>query len=275
MHWIDEEESIECDFRLVTLTNMKLFSVYAVGFVILLACNSLSQTRQSDREFEGLKGKVKSVLTETADATLKSGKVVEANRRKNEYLEFRLDGGDDKTIYYTWDSGLVRETTTYITVDGDKASISKLGPSAITGSINGSINGKPSKPRDPRYGFKLKYKYDDKGRISEEAWWANDGDLWLRYLYEYANGVRHETVFDEDGKLNQKYDYKLDAKGNDVEMIAYDVKTGKVHWKERYEYVSFDSHHNWTKRVEFESKSGSDSKFKVSEVEYRTLTYYE
>jgi len=242
--------------------------------MVLTASVSFAQTKQSDREFEGLKGKVKGVLTETADAKLKSGKVVESNRRKAEYSTFRVDGGADKTTDYTWDSGIVRETTTYLQVDGDKASVSKIGPGSILGII-GSVDAKPSKSRDPRYEVKLKYKYDDQGRISEETWLENDGELWLRYVYEHVNGERRETVFDSKGKLNQKYDYKLDAKGNDVEMISYDPNSGKVEGKEKYEYLSFDSHGNWTKRVEYESENGDDSKFKIREVKYRTLTYFQ
>ena len=253
---------------------MKLHLISLICVVVLAAGASFAQSKESDREFAGLKGKVKSVLTETADAKLKNGQVAESHRRKAEDSAFRLEGDAEKTTYYTWDTGIVREITTYIQVDGDKASVSKMGPGAITGTMVGSVDDKPSKPSDPRYEVKLKYKYDDQGRISEETWLENDGELWLRYVYEHVNGERRETVFDKEGKLNQKYDYKLDAKGNDVEMISYDPKSGKVEGKEKYEYLSFDSHGNWTKRVEYESENGDDSKFKIREVKYRTLTYY-
>ncbi len=240
---------------------------------VLLSCLDLSaQNRQSDREFQGLKGKVKSVLTERADANMKGRKLIESKRRKQQSISFHPDGSASTNEDFAWDSGDLRELNKYFKVDGDKALTSTFGPGAIF--IIATPPDKPSKPRDPRYQFKLKYKHDDRGRITEESWLQNDGDLWLRYVYEYAAGERRELVYDADGALNQRYIYKLDAKGNEIEMISYDVATGEIEGKEKYEYLRFDRQGNWSKRIEYEANSDSKFKFRVREVKYRTFTYY-
>jgi Txe/YoeB family toxin of Txe-Axe toxin-antitoxin module len=74
--------------------------------------------------------------------------------------------------------------------------------------------------------------------------------------------------------LNQKYVYTLDAKGNEIEMLAYDTETKKLESTETYEYLEFDAKGNWTKRVT--SYGNKKAKFvaKPREVLYRTLTYF-
>lgn len=236
---------------------------------------AFGQVKQTDREFEGLKGKVKSVLTERADAKTKSGKVVETKRRKVSDLLYDSDGGTSVLKNYDWNSGELSDTDTYLQIDGDKAFKTEMGPAAITGTFaEQPPDAKASKPWDPRYDYRFKYKYDNRGRIVESTMWQGDGDLWLRYRYEYAEGERRELVYDAEGALNQKYIYKLDAKGNEIELITYDAATGKIEGKEKYEYLGFDAQGNWTKRIEYEADSDSGFKFKLREVKYRRLIYY-
>lgn len=238
--------------------------------IVLLAAGVCAQIKQSDREFEGFKGSVKTVLTETADAKIKSGKLVETKRRNHKYMTFRQDGSCSAYKLFHWETGELFETNTYIQVDGDKASVIKMGTAGI---IAGAPSGGPVKPSDPRYDYKYKYKYDGQGRIVEEAMWQSGGDLWLRYVYEYSNGERREFVYDAKGDLNQKYTYIIDGKGNVSEMIAYDTDSDKISGKEKYEYLQFDPHGNWTKRVEYEADEDNGFKYKVREIKYRTLTY--
>jgi hypothetical protein len=254
---------------------MKMLSTTLLCFVLLLVGTAYAQTKQSDREFEGLKGGVKSVLTERADANMKAGKLVESKRRKHEHMTFEPNGNSSVLKHFQWDTGELFETRTFIQIDGDKATNIEIGPGSITGTLTEQPpDAKPAKPWDPRYDYKFKYKYDNSGRIVEETMWQGDGDPWLRYLYEYLPGERRELVFDKDGVLNQKYIYKLDAKGNETEMITYDTITGEIEGKEKYTYPRFDRQGNWTKRIEYEADSDSGFKFKLREVKYRTLTYF-
>lgn len=259
--------------RVIKSDVMKPLFTTLICFVLLLAGAASAQTRQSDREFEGLKGKVKSVLTERAKGTMKAGKMVETKRRKVRHVLFHPNGNSSVVKDFQWDTGELFETNTYILIDGDKATKIEMGPGSVTAFIEQVPDGKPAKPWDPRYDYKLKYKYDDRDRIAEEAWWQSNGELWLRYVYVYAEGERRELVYDKDGALNQKYIYKLDTRGNEIEMITY-ATTGKIEGKEKYEYSRFDPQGNWTERVEYEADRNSGFKFKLREVKYRTLIYY-
>ena len=249
---------------------MKNFFFAAACFSILTS-TILAQNKQSDRDFAGLKGNVKSVLTERADATLKAGKIVESNRRKVESSIFQSDGSSLTQTIFHWETGEVFETNTYLRIDDDKAVITKMGPAAITATITEAPS-PDARPADPRYDFRFKYKYDDLGRIVEEAWWHSNGELWMRYTYEYSPGERRELVYDKDGALNQKYTYKLDAKGSEIEMTSYDVESGKIDGKEKYTYVKFDPQGNWTKRIEYEANEETGMKFRIREAKYRTIT---
>jgi hypothetical protein len=241
-------------------------------FALTVGC-AFAQNRQSDREFKGLKGKVKTVQMEVADATMKAGKVTTWNRRKEQYSTFSQGGSASTDTLFFWNGREVLEADTYFQVDGDKVSTSKVAANVITTKID--LGDKPSKPADPRYEFKYKYKYDDQQRIVEEAWWQNTGELYLRYVFEYAPGEKRESKFDNKGALIEKFVYRLDPKGNVSETIWYDVDSGKIHAKDRYKYLLFDKQGNWTKRLEYETEEDNVAKFKISAVGYRTITYYQ
>jgi hypothetical protein len=253
---------------------MKMIPAMVACIVFLVVATISAQTMQSDREFAGLKGNVKSVSTERTDAKRKAGRIVESNRRKHEYTTYRPGGTVSSYTLYHWETGEVFETNTYSQIDGDKVSKIEMGSGAITATFTvKSSDTKPAKRWDPGYDYKFKYKFDDRGRIIEEAWWQSDGDLWMRYVYEYAQGERRVLVYHKDGAFNQKYIYKLDSIGNETEMVTYDTDSGRISGKERYEYLSFDPVGNWTKRIEYEAE-GDTAKFKPREVKYRTLIYY-
>lgn len=232
-----------------------------------------AQSKQSDRQFDGLKGAVKSVLVERADAKINSRNVVESKKRKVEFVEYEATGRRLKWQTYHWQSGTLFDSTSYKWVNGEKLSISEEVESKdrITVLVPDSL---ARKPADPSYDFKLKYKYDTAGRVTEESWWKNDGDLWLRYEYLPIEGGRQEFVYDAKGDLNQKYKYLTDSKGNDVEMISYSTETGQVGGKEKYEYSAFDSFGNWTKRVEWEADKEGKFVYKLREVKFRTFIYF-
>lgn len=251
---------------------MKKYLFAAVCFAIL-ASTALAQSKQSDRDFDGLKGKVKSVLIERTDAKLKAGKIVESNRRKHESSIFQTDGSSLTKTHFHWETGEVFETNTYLRIDGDKVVKIEMGPGAITATIT-EAPPPDAKPFDSRYDFKFKYKYDNLGRIVEEALWQSNGDLWMRYTYQYSPGERLELVYDKDGALNQKYSYKLDAKGNEIEMASFDTESGEIEGKEKYTYVKFDTHGNWTKRIEYEANEETGMKFRLREAKHRTIVNY-
>lgn len=227
---------------------------------------------RSDAEDDGLKGRVKTVLTETQDL---SGTWAVGGRKPSSMDYYNEQGNLIKRESYDY-RGNPSEITVYGYLDGDRVSNSgsleyEYNPPAVM--ISAPAGG-PKPTYDPRYSYKLKYKYDDQGRLREETWYGSDGKLWLRYVYNLKGNQKEALVYAADGSLNQKWVVMLDAQGNDVEKQYYDVKTNVVDEKYTYTY-EFDAKGNWTKRTAAkwaaeDGKSGS----KPYDVTYRTITYY-
>jgi hypothetical protein len=99
----------------------------------------------------------------------------------------------------------------------------------------------------------------------------------MKYVYNYTGNEKTELVYSEDGKLNQKYVYKLDERGNPLTYVTYDAfgDLNKVESTYRYRYDKFDEKGNWLQRTQFKivSENGVE-KEKPWQIEYRTITYY-
>ncbi len=227
---------------------------------------------RSDAEDDGLKGKVKTVFSESEDL---SGTWAVKERKPSSMEYYNELGNLTKRDSYDY-RGNPSDITVYGYLDGDRVSNSK--------SIEYEYNpppmmiatpaGEPKPKYDPRYSYKLKFKYDGQGRLAEEDWYGNEGKLWLRYVYSYKGNQKEELVYSADGSLNQKYLYTLDNKGNDAEEIIYETKGNAVKSKYSYSY-EFDSQGNWTKRTtsKLVTKDGK-SFFEPSYLTYHTITYY-
>ena len=68
--------------------------------------------------------------------------------------------------------------------------------------------------------------------------------------------------------------YKLDDKGNEVEMVSYKGNEDSVEYKWNYTYLEFDSQGNWIKRLESFGDKDGNFKTKPVKITYRTITYY-
>jgi hypothetical protein len=226
-----------------------------------------------DAADEGLKGRVKTIFTESEDL---SGTWAVSKRKPSSMEYFNEQGNLTKRESYDY-TGNPSDITVYGYLDGDRASHFK--------SIDYEYNpppmmapapapGQAAPKYDPRYSYKFKYKYDEKGNLIEEALYGNDGKLWMRYVYTYKGNQKEEMVYAKDGSLNQKYLYTLDDKGNEMEEIIYEVRDNAIRNKYSYSY-EFDAKGNWIKRTTSKevTKDGK-SQFEPYSVTYRTITYY-
>jgi hypothetical protein len=251
---------------------------FTATVLILHCCLSFfAQTKQSDREFDGLKGVVKAVLTERADATKVMGKLVETNRRKHTFVSYDPGGGKLAIQSYDYKTGELFHTMSYKVQDGEKVSFNEFIDRRKVASATSELAAKADVNRsDPRniYQRKYTYKYDPNGNIIEESVWNGNGELHVRNVYTSGVRERQESGYRGDGTLNQKYSYTLDAKGNVVELAVHHPITNAILAKEKYEYLKFDKQGNWTKRVEWESYAGGRFVYELREVRYRTLTYF-
>ncbi|HEX8456431.1 MAG TPA: hypothetical protein VF656_03840 [Pyrinomonadaceae bacterium] len=227
---------------------------------------------KSDAEDEGLKGKVKTVFTEAEDL---SGTWSVQKRKPSSMEYYNEQGYLTKRESYDY-RGNPSDITVYGYLDGDRASNTEsveyeYNPPAM---MIAAPAGEAKPTYDPRYSYKFKFKYDERGNLLEKSWIGNDGKLWLRYVYNHKGNQKEELVYSADGSLNQKYVYTLDDKGNEIEEIVYETKRNTVRNKYAFTY-EFDAQGNWTKRVStrWESKDGKEG-YQPYSVYYRTITYY-
>lgn len=224
----------------------------------------------TDAQDEGLKGKVKTVFTESEDL---SGTWSVQERKPSSMEHYDERGNLTKRISYDY-KGNPSDVTVYGYIDGERASLRKSisheynPPAMAVASSSGEAK------RDPRYSYTFKFKYDERGRLLEKAWYMNDGKLWLRYTYSYEGKRKEESVYAANGSLNQKYSYLTDDRGVEVEETVYETKDGSVRSRYSYSY-EFDAKGNWTKRVssKWGNKDGVEG-FHPYSVRYRTITYY-
>ena len=217
-----------------------------------------------------------SVVTQLASLSKKSKTWVETNRRNQEAITYDRNGQRKTWKTYNYLSGALFDSVIYKLIDGDKVSIyEKVENSDKIGSVTIVVpsTGSP-RPSDPRYDYKLKYKYDNNGNVSEEAWYQNNGSLWMRYTYNVSNTEIQELVYAEDGSLNQKVVHILDKDGNEIQTNYFDVESDKIDEKVIYEYLDFDAKKNWTKRRVLAGDRAEKFVMKPREANFRVITYF-
>lgn len=227
---------------------------------------------KSDADDEGLKGKVRTVFTESEDL---SGTWSVQERKPSSMEYYNEQGNLTKRESYDY-KGNPSDITVYGYLEGERVSlIARIRheynpPAGIIASAPGA-----AKPKyDPRYSYRFKFKYDDGGRLLEKAWYMSSGEPWLRYVYNYKGNQREELVYSANGSLNQKYLSTLDGRGNEVEEVIYETKDDSIRSRYSYSY-EFDAKGNWIKRVssKWGTKDGKEG-YQPYSVYYRTITYY-
>jgi len=239
----------------------------------------VAKKEKTDAEDENLKGNVKTVASESED---QSGTWSVQGRHFDSVADYDRLGNLVKRISYD-SKGKPFEVTVYGYIDNARVSKSKMiryeyDPPAVFsgGPPNGvAIQMKPATQKpDPRYQYRYEYKYAD-GKRTEEQFFFNDGVPYLRYVYKYDWLQREELVYDEEGKLNQRYLSKFDSKGNEIERIDADALHQNGERKYTLEYESFDDHGNWTKKTTFMLvNEGGKELSKPWYISYRSISYY-
>lgn len=226
---------------------------------------------KSDAQEEGLRGRVRTVFSETQDL---SG-TWSVSGRKPSSMEYYDERGD-LTKKESYDSkGNLFQVTVYGYIDGERVSSFKLvrheydPPAPLAVGAAG-----PERKPDPRYSTMYKYKYDAEGRLVEESLYMGNGRPSTRSVYKYEADRRESLVYASDGSLNQRYLSTFDGKGNETEWVVYETRDGSV--RNRYSYAyEFDARGNWVKRTtsKWVTKDGK-SFFEPSHLTFRTITYY-
>jgi hypothetical protein len=227
----------------------------------------VAEKLKSDAQDENLKGKVKSVVVDEQETG--------AKRERSEESNFNGQGNLIKRVLYS--GGRPFQVTVFGYLDGDRVSNEgniedENDPPKIIAAVRNSGD-TPAKERDMRYHFKLKYRYDAQGRLAEEWWYLNDGDLWLRYVYNFKGNEKETVAYEQNGSVNWRSVEILDKNGNVIEETQYDNEN-EISSRSTHTYV-LDKQGNWITQKRFDKEIVKGKiVLKPSLTSYRTITYY-
>lgn len=254
-----------------------------LGFtLIILSLTVFSQKKQTDLEFEGLKGKVKSVQDSRIHLGTKD-KPVEKPQREYHQVEFYSPDGNIaeqfdsemgiKYVYQFVDGYLSMKE---VIVDREKAS------RIMRGSLVGNREAmemplKTLKP-DERFLTRFDDEYDEKGRRKLRRIFFSDGLMDSITHYSYNSDGLLETEVRNNKGNKWSYTFSYDADGNlTVKTMQRSDVNNVVDMNDRTEYsgYKFDAKGNWIERrykYHYEYKG----KTTISEaIEYRDIKYHQ
>lgn len=228
----------------------------------------------SDAEDKEIKGRVMSVtgeaqdISETGSGEAKHLSYIESFNEKGHSLKrisFDYIGNPSDITVYGWLDGARVSKTNSITYDYNP-------PPAM--APPGSAKLAP-KSRDVRISYSYTYKYVG-GKLSEMQMYYNDGRAGMRYTYTRTGNTLEKLAFDDKGQLNQKYVYRLDKDGNEVEDLRIDLTPQRYYGDKKFifKYDSFDKSGNWTKRTASRIQTVNGKEIaKPAFVHFRTFEY--
>ena len=237
----------------------------------LLPQEPISKRATSDAQDERIKGKIKIIIEDNEDLT---GSGTVKGRKSSSIKYFSELGNLTKKISYDY-RGNPMEITVYGCIDGDRVTNYGLiryeydpPPPAMASLGSGQVK------RDLRYSSKIKFKYDDKGRLIEDGYYGNDGSLWVRHVYTYKENQVEQISYSSGSSPDSKKLEILDDKGHIIEETYFSSKAGFGESKSKFSY-EFDDKGNWLKRIT-EKIMTKDGKIQAlpSTITYRKLIYY-
>jgi len=246
-------------------------------FLVISGCSTVpAQGKMTDRELEGLKGSVKSVISETESLNLNGVSVSQSRQKKDEYY-FNKEGRVVEIVIPDLNAKMV-----FSVIDGFKTYRNTKINEESQSNNKVIVVDQPEKPRNTispenRYNFKFNYEYDTQGRVKIEEQFLNDGKLFQRTEYKYDDkGLLKEQIVDNTSDI-ATYSYKYDEKENLIEQLE-DRKVKKYgvdrEIKTIYTEYKIDSHRNWIQRTETSYIKEKGDSFIVKRVCYRTINYF-
>ena len=265
--------AIICDAQ--TTLDANLLKAIEVSTPAALPQEPIVSKEKTDSQDEDLKGKVMSVTGESQDLSGTGS----SDARHLSYIEtYNQKGHFVKRISFDY-MGNPADITVYGYLNGVRVSKTKTitheyyppPPMMPPGAA------KPDqKPRDMRISYSYAYKYVE-GKLSEMQMYYNDGKPGMRYTYSQTGKTLEKLAFDDRGELNQKYIYKLDEKGNEIEDMRIDLTPKRYYGDKKFifKYDSFDIMGNWTKRTASQNVIVKGKEIaKPAFIHFRTITYF-
>jgi len=242
----------------------KLLAALALGSAFSAAV--YAQRPQTDRDFDGLKGPVKSLTVERATLKRQGKRYVEERRALAERVTYNAEGSRADDEWYSDYDGTLITKNVYRYVGGEKLADAQASDPVIHIPNSSERIGGGMRPFSEKY----RYKYDEQGRVGEMTI-ERDGRVRLRVTYAHRNGrMEMHTRQDGDAVTYRRVD-RFDAQGNLVGSTAFNLDPDLGVDKSSYTAYEFDARGNWVKRLKRVSWGGEPE---VREVQYRTITYF-
>jgi len=249
-----------------------------IGLLVVFAtfCGStFSQKKMTDAQFEGFKGKVKSVRTFDSDIETKNGKTVQTARKLQFSEEYDESGNMTQSSGYT-----LGHRRVFNLIDGKKTSKSEDFdvPGRSVFKIVGTTGvSKEQAPRDGRFDTRYEYEFDGHGRITEERRYGNDGLLHSRWTYGYSpDGLPIEQLTYEGNAVTDREVTVFDDAGNPVKrsFIPTDATSSESETTHLFKGYKLDENGNWIQRTQTTVYFKNGVKRQFDSVSYREITYF-
>lgn len=247
-------------------------------FLAVSGCSTVSaQKKMTGRELDGLKGLVKSLITEVEPLN-PNGVSLNQPRQKNDEYYFDKEGKITEIAFPELNRKMI-----FSVIEGFKTyKNTKINeePESNTRVIVIDQSKKPDNTvsSDKRYNGKFTYEHDAQGRVKIEEHYFSDGKLFQKTEYKYDDKGRiKEKIADNTSDLTT-FTYKYDEKGNLIEQSKdRNVKKYGVdrNTKTIYSEYKIDSQGNWTQRTETSYIKEKRESVIAKSIYYRTITYYE
>jgi hypothetical protein len=237
--------------------------------ILFVVVSVIGQQPASDRTFDRFKGRVKKIVTETAELKNESGNWIEGKPLPASTETFDEMGNLVRNETY-W-KGQPYANYEYFFLEGARVvKVTNLGPRK-----EGGVGPGPKATPDSRYTWKFVFKHDSKGNRTEELCYGSDTSLRTRTVYLYddkGNRIESTTYLPNVTHASRRTLSSYDDRGNVVDEIVY-IGTNIV-VKHSYTYES-DSSGNWIKRKRM-ARATRDGKphFESHNVDYRSITYF-
>jgi TonB family protein len=247
-------------------------NIFLILVILFCLQPAFAQSPKTDREEQGLKGKVRNINAQMTKLSNHDGQAV--GQSQLTYIE-RYDEEGNLTYRESFDyKGNPRSETNYQIIDGEKTAKNKYfsydydPPSPMAPPASGT-----SKPGDPRYDMKYKMKYE-KNKIERTLIYnnGNQGNRIVMTFDDKGNQIKHE-LYIRDGSLNYSRTSTYDEKGNEIESKSYGAD-GSLMGRYKYTDYEVDWRGNWIKRKTWSSKSET-AEVEPYELNLRTISYFD
>jgi len=217
---------------------------------VLAALTARAQPLKTDRDFDGLKGKVHQV---SHGNQMPSGQDKSHSGESETYDEkgnliARVEMGADSYLRHTYAHV---DAQTVLEYWGENPSI-------------------PGNQDASRLSAKFVYKYDGKGNRTEKSDFDKKGSLTFKHKYLYDPKGRRISESTEVGKkVRDVVKFTYDTAGNVIVQTSGSQRT-------TYRYTQFEGSGNWTARIvsSLGIKEGETQPTMQNSPEERSITYY-